>query len=127
VGARGRAGGQGPRRIRATAGRFAGQTIALGQNTHELVTRWLSALDFRSRQSHRHDRRASSHTIRRQLDRLEEEGVEIVRELPRIRPTISLSAWRARSDDRTLAAMMSSVLFATAEIVPQLMRSRVRA
>lgn len=92
--------------------------IALGQNTHELVTRWLSALDFRSR------RRIVTtdgefNTIRRQLDRLEEEGVEIVRVAAH--PVEDLAERVARTiDDRTLATMMSSVLFATAEIVPQL-------
>src|SRR5690349_7080412 len=92
--------------------------IALGQNTHELVTRWLSALDFRSR--HRIVTTDSEfHTIRRQLDRLEEEGVEVVRVAAH--PTEDLAERLARTiDDRTLAAMMSSVLFATAEIVPQL-------
>src|SRR5688500_11489947 len=52
--------------------------IALGQNTHELVTRLLSALPL-------HDRRrlittdGEFHTIRRQLDRLAEERVDVVK------------------------------------------------
>ena len=51
--------------------------IALGQNTHELVTRWLSALPYRQR------RRIVTtdgefHTLRRQLGRLGEEGIDIV-------------------------------------------------
>ncbi|MXW17591.1 MAG: hypothetical protein F4Z83_08630, partial [Gemmatimonadetes bacterium] len=52
--------------------------IALGQNTHELVIRFLSALPLRER-----PRLVTTdgefHTIRRQLDRLEEEGIEVVR------------------------------------------------
>ena len=96
----------------------AAENIALGQNTHELVTRWLSALPFRTR------RRIVTttgefHTVRRQLDRVAEEGVEIVR-VP-ARPVEELSERVANTvDDRTLAVMVSSVLFETAEIVPNL-------
>jgi kynureninase len=98
--------------------RDAAENIALGQNTHELVTRWLSALPFRTR------RRIVTttgefHTVRRQLDRVAEEGVEIVR-VP-ARPVEELSERVANTvDDRTLAVMVSSVLFETAEIVPNL-------
>jgi len=96
----------------------ASENIALGQNTHELVTRWLSALPLMTR------RRIVTtdgefHTIRRQLDRLAEEGLEIIR-VP-ARPVEELCARAAREvDDRTLAVMVSSVLFGTAEIVPEL-------
>ena len=110
-------------RVRAGFARLLGdraENIALGQNTHELVTRWLSALPFRTR------RRLVTttgefHTVRRQLDRLAEEGVEIVR-VP-ARPVEELSERVAHEvDDRTLAVMVSSVLFGTAEIVPNLNR-----
>lgn len=92
--------------------------IALGQNTHELTTRWLSALPVGQR------RRIITtdgefHTIRRQLDRLAEEGVEVVK-VP-ARPVDDLADRVAGAiDDRTLAVMMSSVLFETAAIVPGL-------
>ena len=94
--------------------------IALGQNTHELVTRWLSALPYRER------RRIITtsgefHTIRRQLDRLAEEGIEVVRVATA--PAGDLGDRMARAvDDRTLAVMASSVLFETAEIVSGLDR-----
>jgi kynureninase len=110
-------------RVRAGFARLLGDapgTIALGQNTHELVTRWLSALPFKTR------RRIVTttgefHTIRRQLDRLAEEGLEIVK-VP-ARPVEELSERVAHAvDDRTLAVMVSSVLFETAEIVPDLNR-----
>jgi kynureninase len=110
-------------RVRAGFARLLGdavENIALGQNTHELVTRWLSALPFTMR------RRIVTtngefHTIRRQLDRLAEEGFEIIR-VP-ARPVEELSARVAREvDDQTLAVMVSSVLFETAEIVPDLDR-----
>ena len=92
--------------------------IALGQNTHELVTRWLSALPLRSR-----PRIVTTdgefHTIRRQLDRLADEGLEIVK-VP-ARPTDVLAERMAQAiDDRTAGAMVSSVLYETAEIVPGL-------
>lgn len=93
--------------------------IALGQNTHELVTRWLSALPL--------DRRgrivttdAEFHSLRRQLDRLAEDGrLQIVR-LP-ARPVETLAARLAAAvDDRTACVAVSSVRFETAEIVPAL-------
>ena len=108
-------------RVRAGFARLLGdapENIALGQNTHELVTRWLSALPFKSR------RRIVTtngefHTIRRQLGRLAEEGLEIIR-VP-ARPVEELCGRVAREvDERTLAVMVSSVLFETAEIVPDL-------
>ena len=110
-------------RVREGFARLLGDSpdhIALGQNTHELVTRWLSALPFRQRQ-----RIVTTggefHTIRRQLDRLAEEGVEVVKIAAA--PAGDLGDRVARAvDDRTLAVMMSSVLFETAEIVPGLDR-----
>jgi kynureninase len=110
-------------RVRAGFSRLIGdapESIALAQNTHELVTRWLSALQFTTR------RRIVAttgefHTIRRQLDRLAEEGLEIVK-VP-ARPVEELSARLASEvDDRTLAVIVSSVLYETAEIVPDLDR-----
>ena len=94
--------------------------IALGQNTHELVTRLLSALPLRLR-----PRIVTTdgefHTIRRQLDRLAEEGIEIVK-IP-ARPADGLAERLARAvDDRTACALASSVLYETAEIVPGLDR-----
>ena len=56
----------------------AGGGIALAANTHELVVRLLSALPLRTR-----PRLVTTdgefHSIRRQLDRLEEEGLTVVR------------------------------------------------
>src|SRR5688572_14284554 len=51
--------------------------IALGQNTHELVTRWLSALALRVR-PRLITTDGEFHTIRRQMDRLAEE-LEVVK------------------------------------------------
>jgi kynureninase len=92
--------------------------IALAQNTHELVTRFLSALDLRRR-----PRLLTSdgefHTLRRQLARLGEEGIEIVR-LP-ARPAETLAERMAAAlDERTCAVLVSAVLFETGHVVPGL-------
>jgi kynureninase len=94
--------------------------VALGQNTHELVTRLLSALPLRDR-----PRLVTTdgefHTIRRQLDRLDEEGLDVVR-VP-ARPAADLVERLARAvNDRTACVLVSSVLYETAEIVPGLDR-----
>jgi kynureninase len=95
-----------------------GAEIALAQNTHELVARLLSALDVRRR-----PRLVTSdgefHTLRRQLARLAEEGLEVVR-LP-ARPVETLAErMAAELDERTSAALVSAVLFETGRIVPYL-------
>ena len=112
--------------------------IALGQNTHELVIRFLSALPLRER-----PRLVTTdgefHTIRRQLDRLEEEGIEVVRvgvaergdgvawesEVSGADGAIGVGganreiseALIEAVDDRTAAVLVSSVLFRDARIV----------
>jgi kynureninase len=92
--------------------------VALAQNTHELVTRFLSALDLRRR-----PRLITSdgefHTLRRQLGRLGEEGLEVVR--LRARPADTLAERMAAAlDGRTAAVLVSAVLYETARIVPHL-------
>jgi kynureninase len=94
--------------------------IALGQNTHELVTRLLSALPLAQRPK-LVTTDGEFHTIRRQLDRLAEQGLEVLK-LP-ARPVDSLADRFAQAvDDRTACVLVSSVLFETAEIVPGLDR-----
>ena len=90
--------------------------IALGQNTHELVTRLLSALPLRSRPK-LVTTDGEFHTIRRQLDRLAEEGFAI--DKVSARPVETLSERLAHTvDDRTACVLLSSVLYDTAEIIP---------
>jgi kynureninase len=94
--------------------------IALGQNTHELVARLLSALPLAQR-----PRLVTTdgefHTIRRQLDRLGELGFEVV--TIAARPVDALAERLAQAvDDRTAGVLVSSVLFETAELVPGLDR-----
>jgi len=92
------------------------RNIALGQNTHELIARWLSALLLRER------RRiittdAEFHSIRRLVDRLAEEGFDVVT-IPAA-PIADVAARMAAAvDDRAACVLISSVLFETAEIVP---------
>jgi len=92
--------------------------IALGASTHELVIRFLSALDLRGR-----PRVVSTdgefHTLRRQLARLGEEDLEVAR-LP-VDPAETLAERLADAiDERTSAVLVSAVLFETSRIVPGL-------
>ena len=92
--------------------------IALGQNTHELVTRLLSALPLRTR-----PRLVTAdgefHTIRRQLDRLKEEGLDVVKASTQPAETL-VERLAGLVDDTTACVLVSSVLYETAEIVPGL-------
>jgi kynureninase len=99
--------------------------VALGQNTHELVVRLLSAVlpMFSPTRLTRRTRLITTdgefHTIQRQLDRIAEEGVEVLEIAAR--PADSLAErLAARVDDDTACVFASSVLFETAEIVPDL-------
>lgn len=90
----------------------------LAPNTHELVVRFLSALPLPER-----PRIVTTdgefHSIRRQLDRLAEEGIEVVK-VPAA-PAADVAGRLAREvDGRTAAVLASAVLYASAAIVPGL-------
>jgi selenocysteine lyase/cysteine desulfurase len=91
---------------------------ALGANTHELVVRFLSAIELPKR-----PRLVTTdgefHTLRRQLSRLEEEGVEVVRVPVEPVPTLA-ERIAAEVDDTTAAVFVSAVLFETGRLVPGL-------
>lgn len=92
----------------------AGGGLALAPNTHELVVRLLSAVPLRAR-----PRLVTTdgefHTIRRQLDRLAEEGIVVVR-VPE-RPLESVAERLAGAvDDRTALVLVSAVFFDTGRI-----------
>jgi kynureninase len=94
--------------------------IALGANTLELVARFVSALPLKDR-----PRLVTTdgefHTVRRLLDRMSEDGVEVVK-LP-ASPVDTLAERLAHAvDDRTAAVFCSTVLFQSARIVPGLPR-----
>jgi selenocysteine lyase/cysteine desulfurase len=91
-----------------------GGGIALGSSTHELVVRLLSALPLRTR-----PRLVTTdgefHTIRRQLDRLAEEGLTVLKVSEA--PLETLAARLASAvDDRTALVLVSAVFFDTGRI-----------
>ncbi len=93
-------------------------TIALGASTHDLLIRFLSAVDLR-RRPRLVTTDGEFHTLRRQLARLGEAGVEVIR-VP-VAPVESLASRLATEvDSRTAAVLASSVLFETSRIVPDL-------
>jgi kynureninase len=91
--------------------------LALGQNTHDLLVRLLSALLPARTRLVTTD--GEFHTIRRQLDRLAEEGVEVVKVSARPSETLA-ERLAGATTARTAAVLVSSVLFETAELVPGL-------
>lgn len=103
--------------FRALLGDPAGE-LALGASTHELVLRFLSALDVR-RRPRVVTTDGEFHTLRRQLARLGEEWLEV--EVVAARPAETLAErLAARADGRTAAVLVSAVLFEDARIVPGL-------
>src|SRR5438045_6836970 len=92
--------------------------IALAPNTHELVTRFLSALPLMKRPK-LVTTDGEFHTIRRQLDRLAEEGIEVIK-VPAMPATTLAERLAITVDERTAAVLVSAVLYANAHIVPHL-------
>jgi kynureninase len=89
-------------------------TICLGANTHELVSRWLSALPLRER-PRLITTDSEFHSARRQLKRLEEEQIEVV--WVAAAPAATLGERLAeRVDDRAAAVITSTVFYDTAQI-----------
>lgn len=92
--------------------------VALGASAHELLVRFLSALPLRTR-PRLVTTDAEFDSARRQLDRLEHEGLEVAR-VPAA-PVHSLAERvAAEVDERTAAVVVSSVLYETSRIVPGL-------
>ena len=87
---------------------------ALGANTHELVVRLLSALPLRQR-----PRLVTTdgefHSIRRQLDRLKEEGLEVVR-VPETPVETVAGRLADEVNDRTALVLVSLVFFDSGRI-----------
>ena len=92
----------------------AGDGLALAPNTHELVVRLLSAVPLRTR-----PRLVTTdgefHTIRRQLDRLGEEGLEVVQIAEQPVETVA-PRLAAAVDARTSLVLVSAVFFDTGRI-----------
>jgi kynureninase len=92
--------------------------ITLADSTHTLLVRLLSALDLAAR-PRVVTTDSEFHSARRQLDRLAESGVEVVR-VP-AEPVDPLPERLAAAvDDRTAMTLVSKVLFGTARVVPGL-------
>lgn len=108
-------------RVRGGFRRLLGDSsaeIALGASTHELVVRFLSALDLGGR-----PRLVTTdgefHTLRRQLGRLRGAGLDVV--TTAARPVDTLAERLAdRVDRSTAAVLVSAVMFEDARIVPNL-------
>jgi kynureninase len=104
-------------RVRAGYARLLGDpdgSIALAESTHHLVLPWLSALPLRER-----PRVVTTdgefHSLRRQLDRLEEEGLQVVR-VPSV-PAADVGERVAKEvDARTAAVLVSSVFYGNAHL-----------
>ncbi|WP_370947613.1 kynureninase [Amycolatopsis sp. cg5] len=95
--------------------------IALGASTHDLVVRLLSSWDLR-RRPRLVTTDGEFHTLRRQLARLAEEGVELVRVPAAPAATLAerLADEVAKDHERTCAVLVSAVLFETSRLVPGL-------
>jgi kynureninase len=92
----------------------AGGGIALAPSVHELVVRLLSALPLRAR-PRLVTTSGEFYSTRRQLNRLEEEGIAVVRVAEA--PLESLAARVAAAvDDRTALVLVSAVFFDTGRI-----------
>ncbi len=96
----------------------AAEDVALGANTHELVARFLSALDLGKR-PRLVTTSGEFHSMDRQLRRLAEEGVEVV--FVDALPVSTLAERLAAAvDEKTAAVLASTVLFETSTRVPHL-------
>jgi kynureninase len=105
-------------RVRAGYRRLLGDAdgeIALGASTHELLVRFLSALPLRQR-PRLLTTDGEFHTVRRQLDRLAEEGIEVVKLAAE--PVATLPERLAAAvDGRTAAVIVSTVFYRNARIL----------
>lgn len=93
-------------------------SFTLAPSTHDLVVRFLSGLPLRER-PRLVTTDAEFHSIRRQVDRLAEEGLELVK-VPG-RPATDVAGRLAREvDARTACVLVSAVTFERAHVVPGL-------
>lgn len=93
--------------------------ITTGQNTHELVVRFLSALPLTKR-TKLVTTDGEFHSIRRQLDRLAEATPFTIVKVASVPAATLAERLVAATDDRTSAVLVSSVLFGNGHRVPGL-------
>jgi kynureninase len=95
--------------------------IALGPATHDLLVKWISALPLRER-----PRLVTTdlefHALRRQLDRLAEVGLEVVK-VEALPAESAGERVAAAVDDRTAAALVSAVFYRNAHVAGGLDRA----
>ncbi|MEZ4227407.1 MAG: hypothetical protein R3B13_41095 [Polyangiaceae bacterium] len=92
--------------------------FALGANTHELVSRLLSAFDLRAR-PRLVTTSGEFHSMARQLRRLAEAGIDV--RVVEAEPVATLAErLGAELNELTAAVLCSSVLFRTSSVVPDL-------
>lgn len=90
----------------------------LGQNTMELLVRWLSALPL-DKKPRLVTTDGEFHSMRRLLDRLNETSVQVVKVAQNPVSTLS-ERLAAELNDDTAAVMLSGVLFQSGRVVPHL-------
>lgn len=91
------------------------ENIVLAQNTHDLLLRFLSALDLKSRNKII-TTDGEFHTIRRQMDRLNQGYLEVIK--VKRDPVETLSERIVKEiDDKAAAVLVSKVMFQDASIV----------
>lgn len=109
-------------RVKRGFGRLLAETdenrFALAGNTHELLVRFISSLPLRDK-PRIITTDGEFHSMRRQLARLAEEGVEVIRAPASPVHTLAERV-RDAATETTAAVMMSAVLFRDAAIVPNL-------
>lgn len=109
-------------RVRRGYARLLGarpEEVALGQNTHELVVRFLSALPLAER-PRLITTDGEFHSLRRQMDRLAEEKLLEVVKIPALPVDTLAERIAGEVNGRTAAVLVSSVLYGNAQIVPNL-------
>lgn len=92
--------------------------IALGASTHELLIRFLSALPWRTK-PRIITTTGEFHSARRQLDRLAEEGIEIVR-VPSDPPSEVADHINRELNHHTAVVIVSTVFYHSGLILPRL-------
>lgn len=104
-------------RVRAGFARLldtSADTISLGTSTHDLLVKWLSAVPLRERPTVV-TTDGEFHSVRRQLARLEEEGLRVQRIAARPATDVG-ERLAAAVDDRVAAVITSTVFYETAEL-----------
>lgn len=91
-------------------------SITLSSNTHDLVVRFLSALNLRERKKIVTSD-SEFHSIRRQLDRLAEEGIEIIK-VPVNPMNTFIERVIGNIDENVSAVMLSKVFYNSGRIAP---------